>query len=105
MIFWTTVNIVSGLMVAAIVVYMLAAYDHRFKVIERLVMVGVASGMVLRIGPILGTNILKIETPYDNWSVSLMHLSLLAGALCLLSRMEGIDFTTYATRMIRKIKG
>lgn len=88
MIFWTVLNIVTGLMVAAIVVYMLAAYDHRFRVIERLVMVGVASGMVLRIGPILGTNLLKVDTPYDNWSVALMHISLLAGAVCILQRME-----------------
>lgn len=88
MIFWTIFNIVAGLAVAAIVVYMMAAYDHRFRPMERLVMVGVASAMVLRIGPILGTNLLKIDTPYDNWSVALMHLSLLFGAICILKRME-----------------
>lgn len=88
MIFWTAINIITALAVAALVVYMLGAYDHLFRPLEKLAMVTLASMMVLRIGPILGTNLLKIDTPYDGWSVAVMHISILVGASCILGRME-----------------
>lgn len=88
MIFWTTVNIVTACLVSAIVVYMMFAYHERFKVYERLVMGGIASGMILRIGPIIGKNLLSADSPYDDWATSFLHLSLLGAAVCVLYRME-----------------
>lgn len=88
MIFWTTVNIITACLVSAIVVYMMSAYHERFRLYERLAMVGVASGMILRIGPIVGKNLLAADSPYDDWATSMLHLSLAAAAVCVLWRME-----------------
>ena len=88
MIFWTTVNIATACLVSGIVVYMFSAYHERFRVYERLVMGGIASGMILRIGPIIGKNILAADSPYDDWATSFLHISLAGAALCVLYRME-----------------
>lgn len=88
MIFWTALNIGTACIVSAIVVYMFSAYHERFKAYERLVMGGIASGMILRIGPILGNNLLNADSPYDDWATSFLHVSLAGAALCVLWRME-----------------
>lgn len=88
MIFWTIVNVVTALLVSGIVVYMLNAYHERFSIYERVALVMIASGMVMRIAPILGKNILKVESPFDDWSTSFLHLGVAGLFVCLLWRME-----------------
>ncbi|GEM_PF-3801560 len=88
MIFWTIVNIATALLVSGIVVYMLNAYHERFVIYERVALVMIASGMLLRIGPILGKNILKVDSPFDDWSTSFLHLGVAGLFVCLLWRME-----------------
>lgn len=88
MIFWTIVNVATALLVSGIVVYMLNAYHDRFVIHERVGLVMVAAAMLLRIGPILGKNILKVESPFDDWSVSFLHVGIAVLAISLLWRME-----------------
>lgn len=88
MIFWTIVNVATALLVSGIVVYMLNAYHERFVIYERVALVMIAAGMLLRIGPILGKNILKVESPFDDWSVSFLHLGIAGLFICMLWRME-----------------
>lgn len=88
MIFWATINIATALLVSGIVVYMLSAYHERFSLIERLSMAGVASGMLLRIGPILGRDILMTVSPFDDWATTFLHTALAGAAVCILARTE-----------------
>ena len=82
MIFWTILNIATALIVSAIVVYMLFAYHDRFSLYVRLAMGMVASGMILRIGPLLGKNLLNVESPFDNWSTTFLHVGVAALFIC-----------------------
>lgn len=104
MIFWTTFNIVTAVGAALVLVFMLFAYEQRFTFLERLVIVGMASSMVLRIGPILGTNLLKVDSPFDYWSVSLLQLSFLIGALCVTARLEGVNVSHLAGKLLNRLR-
>ncbi len=81
---WAAINIVSGLVVATIIVVKLAGYYDTFNWGERIGMAGIATMMVLRIGPILGRNVLLGDSPFDDWPVAGLHISL---ALYFVARM------------------
>lgn len=73
---WVGINIVTAIGVALIACYMVIAYGDEVLFIERVGIVGVAVSMILRCCPIFFRNILDMDTPFDNWSTSLMHISL-----------------------------
>lgn len=88
MIFWTIINISTAMLVAAIVVYQLTAYHEQFGLFQRAAMGMIAAGMLLRIGPILGKNVLDETSPFDDWSVSLLHIGVALWFLCRLYELE-----------------
>lgn len=81
---WATLNIVSALIVAAIVVYKLSGYYDTFNWGERIGMGGTATFMILRLGPILGREAIPGASPFDDWTVAALHASL---ALYFVSRL------------------
>jgi len=76
MIGWTIINIATAVIVSMIVVFKLKAYGDEFNLGEKYGMGMIAAGMLMRIGPILGKNVLYVDTPFDDWSVSLLHVGL-----------------------------
>jgi len=87
--FWTSLNIVSGLLASAGIIYMLTAYEERFGWFERAMLAMISAAMVLRIAPILGRNIFDTETPFDLWSTSLLHIGLAGYVMCKIWKLEG----------------
>ncbi|MET3710426.1 hypothetical protein ABIC65_001106 [Sphingomonas trueperi] len=77
MIAWALINVTTALLVAAILVFKLAAYYDTFNWGERIGMTGMAAMCVLRVGPILGREALPGPTPFDDWSVAALHISML----------------------------
>ncbi len=73
---WATINILTGIVVATIIVFKLAGYNDTFNSGERIGMLGIAMFSVLRIGPILGRRVLEADTPFDDWTVTGLHISL-----------------------------
>lgn len=76
MIAWTVINVLSSIVVAMIVTFKLLGYADQFNLGERLGMGMIAGGMLMRIGPILGHAAFREQTPFDDWSVTLLHLGL-----------------------------
>ena len=76
MIVWVLLNIASAVIVSMIVVFKLTAYGDDFILGEKIGMGTIAAGMLMRVGPILGKNLLFEQTPFDDWSVLLLHLGL-----------------------------
>ena len=73
---WTIINVLSSIIVAMIVTFKLLAYPDQFNLGERAGMGMVAGGMLMRIGPILSKGFLSERTPFDDWSVTLLHVGL-----------------------------
>lgn len=73
---WVVINVVSAVLVAAIVAYKLCGYSDLFTLGERIGMGAIAAGLLLRIGPIVGKNLFDDATPFDDWSVLLLHVGL-----------------------------
>lgn len=76
MIGWTILNVLSAIVVASIVAFKLGAYPEYFTLGERLGMGAIAAGMLMRIAPIVGKNLLGTASPFDDWSVLLLHTGL-----------------------------
>lgn len=76
MIAWVIINTLSSLIVAMIVAYKLGAYPDQFTLGERVGMGMIATGMILRIGPIIGKNLWDSSSPFDDWSVTFLHVGL-----------------------------
>lgn len=76
MIGWVIINVVSAVLVAMIVAYKLGAYPHQFTLGEQVGMGLIAAGMLMRIGPIVGKNLIGQNSPFDDWSVLLLHVGL-----------------------------
>jgi hypothetical protein len=96
MIGWLIVNVASSVVVACIVAYKLGAYPDRFSLGEKIGMGLISTGMLLRIGPMLGKS-LDVASPYDDWSVSLLHVGL---AVYFVSRMLRYKMTGIVARML-----
>lgn len=88
MIFWLIAYILTGLPVACLSVYALFAYSDKMNTVERLVVGMIGATMILRLGQVLGRNLMKSASPFDDWSISLLNLCLLVGAICLIIRGE-----------------
>lgn len=88
MIFWTTINIATAIIAACCMGYSLAAYYDHFTRVERGAMGAVGASMLLRIGPILGKGPLDMVTPYDDWSVSCLHIGIATLCICVFLRIE-----------------
>ena len=73
---WAFINITTGIVVAVIIVFKLAGYNDTFNWGERIGMLGIAMFSVLRVGPILGRRVLEADTPFDDWTVTALHLSI-----------------------------
>lgn len=104
MIFWPLFNTATAIAAAMALVYMLLAYEDRFRFLERIVLIAMSSSMVLRVGPILGKDVFKGDSPFDYWSVSILQLSFLIGALCVIARLEDVDIRHLAGKLIRKLR-
>lgn len=104
MIFWPLFNTITAIGAAMALVYMLLAYEDRFRSLERIALVGAASSMVLRVGPILGKDVLRGDSPFDYWSVSLLQLSFLIGALCVIARLENVDVRHLGGKLLKKFR-
>jgi hypothetical protein len=85
---WTTINILSSIIVAMIVTFKLLAYPDQFNLGERVGMGMTAGGMLMRIGPILGHGIFSERTPFDDWSVTLLHVGLAVYFMARLARIH-----------------
>ena len=88
MIAWTVINIASAVIVAMIVTYKLVAYPDQFTLGERVGMGMTAAGMLMRVGPILGHVTFAERTPFDDWSVTLLHLGLAIYFVARLARIH-----------------
>jgi len=85
---WTIINVLSSIVVAMIVTFKLLAYPDQFTLGERMGMAGIAAGMLMRIGPILGRNFFGEQTPFDDWSVTLLHVGLATYFIARLARIH-----------------
>jgi hypothetical protein len=73
---WAIVNIVSGLIVCLIVSYKMGAYPEKFTFPEMAGMGMIATSMLLRVGgPILSREV-GGDSPFDDWSVTMLHVGL-----------------------------
>jgi hypothetical protein len=70
MMFWPVLNMICGLIVAAILAYKLALRPASFTLMERAGMGLLGGGMVLTIGPIMAPS----PTPFEDWSATLVRL-------------------------------
>lgn len=73
---WVVINIVSAVIVAMIVAYKLGGYADSFNLGERLGMGLIATGMLLRVGPIISRNLWDMRSPFDDWSTLVLHVGL-----------------------------
>ena len=85
---WLIVYLLTALPVCCLMVYALLAYSERMTFIERGVIGMIAATMLLRLGPIIGKNIMRDTSPFDDWSISLLNVCLLLGAVCVIRRIE-----------------
>lgn len=89
---WVVINVCTALVVAIVLAYMLAAYSDEISRAERLGLGITGAGMLLRIGPIVARNIMATDSPFDDWSVSFLHLGMAIYVLGWLWRKEGHDW-------------
>lgn len=73
---WAAINIATGVCVAGIIIYLLAGYGDTYNKGEWIGKFGIATFSILRIGPILGRRVLETDTPFDDWTVTGLHISL-----------------------------
>ncbi len=73
---WAVINILTALIVATICVFKLSGYYDTFNWGERIGMAGIATMMVLRVGPILGRSAVPGPSPFDDGSIAGLHISL-----------------------------
>lgn len=76
MIGWTIANVASSLIVAMIVAFKLGGYSDSFNWGERWGMMAIATGMLLRIAPIVSKGLALGASPFDDWSTTLLQLGL-----------------------------
>lgn len=96
---WWIVNITTAALVAMIVAYKMGAYPEQFLLGERIGMGMIATGMVLRIGPILGKNFM-FASPFDDWSVTMLHVGL---AVYFVSRLYRVHRHWCANEKMKEI--
>ncbi len=83
------INIVSGIIVAGFVSYLLGAYGHRFNWLERIGSSLVGAAMILSIGPLLTRGVTGGSSPYDDWSGTLLRVGLATFFVGVVGRLEG----------------
>lgn len=105
MITLSIINAVTAVAVSMALVYMFCAYHERFNWAERLGLSITASGMLLRVGPILGKNILKVVSPYDDWSPTFLHIGVAIFVFGRLAHMENVDPASLQRRWVKRLKG
>lgn len=85
---WVGMNIASALTVAAMAAFLMASFHDLFTRMERAALAMLGAAMILRLGPMIAKNVLETTSPYDDWSVSLLHASLVLAGLCVLRRLD-----------------
>lgn len=85
---WVAMNIASTLLAAFFTAVIPAAYHDALSRIERATLVLLSAALVLRIGPMIAKNVLEATSPYDNWSVAMLHGALISAAICVLRRFD-----------------
>lgn len=88
MIFWMVSNMVTGAISCWVVTYLMVRHREKLILIERLSMGVVASCMILRMGPQAG-KIYDVQSPFDGWATSLMHIALAVLFVRWAIRLEG----------------
>lgn len=99
MIGWTIINVASALIAAMIVAYKVGGYPDSFNHGERLGMCLIGAGCLMRIGPIVGKNLLLAKSPFDDWSVTLLHVGL---AIYFGARLWRVHRHWYANEMAKR---
>ena len=98
MIVWVLLNIASAVIVSMIVVFKLTAYGDDFILGEKIGMGTIAAGMLMRVGPILGKNLLFEQTPFDDWSTTLLHVGLTVYFIARMYRVHRHWIVNHAAR-------
>lgn len=83
---WVFLNVASALFSATVIVIMFGRYREDLSPIERAGWTMTAAGLVLRCGPIIGTKMLDTTSPFDDWSVTVLHVGLALAAIGWLRR-------------------
>ncbi len=84
---WAAINTATAAAACWAAIYLLAGFHDRMSLFERLMVTGIASTMVLRLGPIFGRP-LQVTSPFDNWSVTFLHVHLVGALSFLIWRAE-----------------
>lgn len=87
--FWVVANTAGAIIVATVLAYMLHAYADEICLAERIGLGAAGAAMLLRIGPIIGRNVMAETSPFDDWSVTFLHIGMAVYALGWLWRKEG----------------
>lgn len=100
---WPVINVICGLIVAAILTYKLTALVDRFTATDRAGMALIGAGMILTIGPILSS----APTPYEDWSGTLIRVGCVVyfGGRMLRHRLANIAAVRAARRHLRRKEG
>ena len=67
---WPVLNVLAGLVVAAIVVYKLTVLVDKFTPLERFGLGGIGGSVVLTMAPVMSV----YPTPYEDWSGTLLRV-------------------------------
>lgn len=86
---WVIFNVATAVIVAMTIVFMIARFGDEISKPERIGLCIVGAGMLLRIGPLIARNVLSQNSPFDDWSSSLMQIGMTAYILGWLWRKEG----------------
>jgi hypothetical protein len=89
---WVILNVATAVMVATVLAYMLARYSDDISRAERLGLGMAGAGMLLRIGPIIARNILAENSPFDDWSVTFLHVGMAVYVIGWLWRKESHEW-------------
>lgn len=76
MIGWAILNVLTSLIPTMIIVYKLANYPEHFNALERIGMGMLGCALTLSVAPILGKAVFPVDTPFDDWSRTMLGLGL-----------------------------
>lgn len=76
MIGWAILNVLTSLIPTLIIVYKLANYPEHFNALERIGMGLIGCGLTLSVAPIIGKAVFPADTPFDDWSRTMLGLGL-----------------------------
>lgn len=76
MIEWVSASLVSSTFVVAAILYLVLGYPDYFNRMERGGLCLIMASMVLRMVPMVCTNLFDMASPFDQWSTVLLNAGL-----------------------------